>query len=239
MHVSYCLDDAQPALVVSLTDNSRLHVELLNNIYDVSIPLAVEQWHHIVIAHNLSQSDSIRILINGSRVVVFISSKPYRYEKRNNQPIIDSSGNFFVGQAMRTINITSNSMKSDFEFDTQRAFYGEITFLNLWQRILSDHELHQLATDCHAQRQECGDAVSWMDFVNDITGEIKIHWPSGIYSLFGKKFLSRNKFLFEYNFLLLQLIVLRNNGFMNLVIIIVVNLRVILFSFYRYKNKNI
>ena len=87
-------------------------------------------------------------------------------------------------------------MKSDFEFDIQRAFYGEIAFLNLWQKTLSDHELNQLATDCHAQRQECGDAVSWMDFVNDITGEIQIHWPSGIYSLFGNRFsIETNEFL--------------------------------------------
>ncbi|CAF0804146.1 unnamed protein product [Rotaria sordida] len=181
----YKTDDAQPVLLVSFIDNSRLHVELLNNIYDVSIPLSLEQWHHISITHNLSESDNIRIMINGTRVVVLISSKTYRYEKRNHQTIIDSGGDFFVGQALRTTNLTSNSMTGDFEFDIQRAFYGEIAFINLWQKILSDHELHQLANDCHAQRQECGDAVTWMDFVNDIKGEIKIHWPSGIYSLFG------------------------------------------------------
>ncbi|CAF2940230.1 unnamed protein product [Rotaria sp. Silwood2] len=179
------IDDTQPVLLVSLIENSRLHVELLNSIYDVSIPLSLEQWHHISIAHNLSHSENIKIMINGTRVVVLVSSKTYRYEKRNYQTIIDSGGDFFVGQAIRTTNLTSNSMTGDFEFDTQRAFYGEIAFLNLWQKILSDRELHQLANDCHAQRQECGDAVTWMDFVNDIKGEINIHWPSGIYSVFG------------------------------------------------------
>jgi hypothetical protein len=181
------LDDTLPVLLVSLIDSSRLHVELLNNIYDVSIPLAMEQWHHIGIAHNLSRSEGIKIMINGSLVVVLISSKNSRYDKRNFQQIIDSGGDLFVGQAIHRRNLSSISMTEDREFDIQRAFYGEIAFLNFWQKILSDYELHQLAIDCHVQRQECGDAIAWMDFVNDIKGEIRIHWPSGIYSLFGKK----------------------------------------------------
>jgi len=147
----------------------------------------MEQWHHIGIAHNLSRNDGIKIMINGSLVVVLISSKIPQYKKQNFQTIIDSGGDLFVGQAIQRTNLSSISMTEDSDFDIQRAFYGEIAFLNFWQRILSDYELHQLAIDCHVQRQECGDAVAWMDFVNDIKGEIKIHWPSGIYSLFGKR----------------------------------------------------
>jgi hypothetical protein len=124
-------------------------------------------------------------MINGSLVVVIISSKSIRNEKKSHSTIIVSGGYFFVGQAIRTIDSTSISMTGDFQFDDQKAFYGELAFLNLWQKLLSDYELQQLAIDCHVQRQECGDAVAWMDFVNDIKGEIKIHWPSGIYSLFG------------------------------------------------------
>jgi hypothetical protein len=125
-------------------------------------------------------------MINGSLVVVMMSSKTVRNENKPHSSIIVSGGYFFVGQAILTTDVTKISMTGDFEFDTQRAFYGEIGFLNLWQKLLSDYELQQLAIDCHAQRQECGDAVAWMDFVNDIKGEIKLHWPSGIYSLFGK-----------------------------------------------------
>jgi hypothetical protein len=162
-------------------------MELLNHIYDVSTPLVINQWHHIAIAHDLSRSDAIKILINGSLVVVLISSKNVRYDKRNHQTIIGSGGDFFVGQAIRTTNLIGISTTGDTDFDNQRAFYGELAYLNLWQKVLSDRDLHQLAIDCHVQRQQCGDAVAWMDFVNDIKGEIKIHWPSGIYSLFGKQ----------------------------------------------------
>jgi hypothetical protein len=174
-------------LLVSLIDGSRLHVELLNNVYDVSMPLAMEQWHHIGIAHNLARNEGIKIMINGSLVVVLISSKNHN-TRRNSPRIIDSGGDLFVGQAIDRANASSTSMIEDSIFDIQRAFYGEIAFLNFWQRVLSDSELHQLAIDCHVQRQECGDAVAWMDFVNDIKGEIKIYWPSGIYSVFGKEF---------------------------------------------------
>ncbi|CAF3578226.1 unnamed protein product [Adineta steineri] len=180
----YKIDDHPPVLLVSIIDNSRLHIELLNHIYDVSTPLPMNQWHHVSIAHHLSRSEGIKIMINGSLVVVLISSKLSSHDKRNHHAIISSGGDFFVGQTIRTINVTSISTTEDFEFDTQRAFYGEIAFLNLWQKVLSEHELSQLATDCHVQRQECGDAVPWMDFVNDIKGGIKIHWPSGLYSLF-------------------------------------------------------
>ena len=168
-------------------------MQLLNYVYEISTPLAVEQWHHISITQNLSRSESIRIMINGSRVVVLTLPKINQYNRKFHETIIDSGGDFFVGQAIRTTtNFTTISMTGDFEFDEQNAFYGEISFLNLWQKILSDYELHQLANDCHAQRRKCGDAIAWMDFVNDIKGDIKIHWPSGIYSLFGKIF-SKNK----------------------------------------------
>ena len=170
-------------VLVSLTESSRLHVEILNNVYDVSTPLALEQWHHVAIAHNLSRSENIKIMINSSMMVVLISSKT----ARSNRPkAIDSGGDFFVGQAIRPTNFTGTSISGDLEFDSQRAFYGELAFLNIWQKMLSENELHQLAMDCHVQKQECGDAVTWMDFVNDIKGEIQIHWPSGIYALFGK-----------------------------------------------------
>lgn len=194
------LDDTLPVLLVSLIDNSRLHVELLNNIYDVSFPLAMNQWHHIGIAHNLSRNEGIKIMINGSLVVVLISSKISSYKKRTSPTIIDSGGDLYVGQTIHRTNLSGISMTESREFDTQRAFYGELVFLNIWQRLLSDYELHQLAIDCHLQRQECGDAVAWMDFVNDIKGEIKIHWPSGIYSVFSKKILLGKKktfFLFK------------------------------------------
>jgi hypothetical protein len=136
-------------------------------------------------------------MINGSLVVVMMSSKTVRNENKPHSSIIVSGGYFFVGQAILTTDVTKISMTGDFEFDTQRAFYGEIGFLNLWQKLLSDYELQQLAIDCHAQRQECGDAVAWMDFVNDIKGEIKLHWPSGIYSLFGKILLKMQVFIFQ------------------------------------------
>ncbi|CAF1216788.1 unnamed protein product [Rotaria magnacalcarata] len=180
----YKTDDTQSVLLVSLIDNARLHVELLDDIYDVPVPLSREQWHHIAIAHNLSQSENIKILINGTRVILLTSSRHYRHQTRNQQRIIDSGGDLFVGQTIRTTNLTSNSMTGDLEFDNQRTFYGEITLLNIWQKILPDHDLHLLANDCHAQRRLCGDAVTWMDFVNDIKGEVKIHWPSGIFSIF-------------------------------------------------------
>ncbi|CAF4441181.1 unnamed protein product, partial [Adineta steineri] len=122
----YKIDDHPPVLLVSIIDNSRLHIELLNHIYDVSTPLPMNQWHHVSIAHHLSRSEGIKIMINGSLVVVLISSKLSSHDKRNHHAIISSGGDFFVGQTIRTINVTSISTTEDFEFDTQRAFYGEI-----------------------------------------------------------------------------------------------------------------
>ena len=184
--MSGILDDPLPVLLVSLIDSSRLHVELLNNIYDISLPLALEQWHHISIAHNLVGNDPIKININGSLVVVLISSKATRVDRKTSTKTIASGGNLFVGQAIRQTNTLSTSMTDDGDFDSRRAFYGELAFLNFWQKVLSDGELYRLASDCHVQRQECGDAVAWMDFVNDIKGGIRIHWPSDVYSLFSK-----------------------------------------------------
>ena len=147
------LDDVLPVLLVSLIDNSRLHVELLDNIYDVSNPLTIEHWHHISIAHNLARNDGIKILVNGSLVVFFISSKPTRYHKRTIPISIDSGGDLIVGQALRLTNQSSMSMTEDSDFDQQQAFIGELVYLNIWQRILPDYQLQKLAVDCHVQRQ--------------------------------------------------------------------------------------
>ena len=182
----FVLDDADSVLLVSLTPNLRLHVEVLNRIYDVSVPLAIDQWHHVTIAHHLSRRDEIKIMLNSSLVLVLISSKRQHADRRDQFTVIDSGGELFVGQAVHPTNLTGTSITGDLEFDMQRAFHGEITFLNIWQKMLADNELHQLAIDCHVQRQECGDAVTWMDFVNDIKGETQIHWPSGIYTLFSR-----------------------------------------------------
>ena len=154
--------------------------------YDVSISLIPNEWQHIAIAHHLSGSKEISIRINGSPVVTLISSRILPHGRRK-QTTISSGGDFFVGQTARPRNVTRTSTAGDIEFDHKQAFRGEISYLNLWQKILTDYELDQLAGDCHRQKQACGDAVSWMDFVNDIKGEVKIHWPSGISELFGKR----------------------------------------------------
>ena len=177
-------DDVHPVLLVSLTENFRLHVQILNHLYDMSTPLAVEQWHHVAIAHHLARHDHIKIMINSSLVLVLMSTKSSRNERRPRSAVLDGGGDFVVGQNLRPTNFTSANTIGDLEFDASRAFYGELAFLNIWQKMLSDNELQQLAIDCHVQKQECGDAVAWMDFVNDIKGEIQIHWPSGIYALF-------------------------------------------------------
>ena len=185
-HHGFVLDDADTVLLVSLTSNLRLNVKVWNRIYDVSVPLASDQWHHVTIAHHLSRRDEIKIMLNSSLVLVLISSNRQHSDRRDQFIAIDSGGELFVGQAARPRNTTGTSMTGDLEFDMQRAFHGEITFLNIWQKMMADNEMHQLAMDCHVQRQECGDAVTWMDFVNDIKGETQIHWPSGIYTLFGR-----------------------------------------------------
>lgn len=185
MNSTNFLDDILPVLLVSVTEYSHLHVEILNRVYDTSMSLAAEEWHHVAIAHNLFRADEIKIMINGSLVVVLTSPENAYDHRRSRLRVIDSGGDFFVGQMLPTTNTSSIATSVDLEFDSRRALFGELAFLNIWQKMFSDNELQQLAIDCHVQRQECGDAVAWMDFVNDINGEIRIHWPSSIFDLFG------------------------------------------------------
>lgn len=185
------LDDVSSALLVSLTESGWLRIEILNNVYYPSIPLIAEKWNHVAIAHHLSRSEQIKVMVNGTSAVVRIEQNSMREERRTRLHMLDGGGDLFVGQALASTSNTSGTTIGELEFDSHRAFHGEITFMNIWQKMLSDNELQQLAIDCHVQKQECGDAIAWMDFVNDIKGEIRIHWPSGIYSLFSS--LSKNK----------------------------------------------
>ena len=52
-------------------------------------------------------------------------------------------------------------------FNTEEAVIGDVSQLNLWSRVLSDNDIHNLAWSCGTFT---GDVANWADFSDDFIG---------------------------------------------------------------------
>jgi latrophilin 2 len=86
---------------------------------------------------------------------------------------IPGGGDLVLGQSSR-------SPYNGHSFDLQYAFIGDIAFANIWSRVMLRSEVKDLRNDC--VMLQCGDVVEWADFRSGTRGDMKIRWPSRIFS---------------------------------------------------------
>ena len=55
------------------------------------------------------------------------------------------------------------------DFTAQESFYGDLSQLNIWDRVLSVNEIYDLSTTCF---HEIGNVVAWSDFAPQTTKSI-------------------------------------------------------------------
>ena len=60
-------------------------------------------------------------------------------------------------------------------FDASQSFIGELTDLNIWNRVLSASEISKLSKLCHGGR---GNVKKWSDFKVGIRGNVRVVSPS-------------------------------------------------------------
>ena len=87
------------------------------------------------------------------------------------QKVIPGGGELVLGQASRT-------PQTENDFDPKEAFMGEMGFVNIWHRVMSQYEIEGLVGDCTFTN--CGDAIEWADFRSGTRGLVRLRWPSYI-----------------------------------------------------------
>ena len=60
-------------------------------------------------------------------------------------------------------------------FDATQNYVGELTDLNMWNRVLNATEISNLSKSCHGGR---GNVKKWSDFKVGIRGDVRVITPS-------------------------------------------------------------
>ncbi|KAJ7417533.1 hypothetical protein WISP_63915 [Willisornis vidua] len=62
-------------------------------------------------------------------------------------------------------------------FNPAESFVGSISQLNIWDHVLSPHQVKSLATSCPEELQK-GNVLAWPDFLPGVVGRVKIDYKS-------------------------------------------------------------
>ena len=59
-------------------------------------------------------------------------------------------------------------------FDSSQAYVGDLSDVNMWNKVLSGEEISSMSGQCHSEE---GNVFEWSDF-NDVHGDAKVVEPS-------------------------------------------------------------
>ena len=92
---------------------------------------------------------------------------------------LKSSGSGFkTGHVTKTNGILIIGQEQDSfggGFDANQNYLGELTDLNIWNRVLSASEITKLSKSCHGGR---GNVKKWSDFKVGMRGNVRVISPS-------------------------------------------------------------
>ncbi|XP_074649069.1 adhesion G protein-coupled receptor L3-like [Tubulanus polymorphus] len=91
--------------------------------------------------------------------------------KNARRKIIPARGSLVLGQSSK-----SDDTKL---FNTDYAFVGDLSHVNIWNYVKTPTEVKQLSEDC--KFTYCGNVVQWAHFREGTRGALKMRWPSGIF----------------------------------------------------------
>lgn len=75
-----------------------------------------------------------------------------------------------------------SSRQPNFTFNSNLAFVGDISHLNIWNDVKNPEEVQNIHVSC--TYMYCGNVVQWADFRSGTRGAMRMRWPSGIYGMY-------------------------------------------------------
>ena len=114
-------------------------------------------WHHICVSWE-SLAGTWEIYKDGK-----YQASGYKVKAAHH---IKTDGTLTIGQ-------DQDSLGGD--FDISQSYIGELTDLNIWNRVLNETEISNLSKSCHGGR---GNVKKWSDFKVGIRGDVRVISPS-------------------------------------------------------------
>ena len=103
------------------------------------------KWHHVVVTWNYNTKE-VSVYIDGKL-------KPIYYHRQNKAGVIKGKGALVIGQD-QDVYLG--------EFDVNQSFQGNLTSVNMWDRVLTSGEISE-----HAKKYPSGEGnvIKWVDLV--------------------------------------------------------------------------
>ena len=114
-------------------------------------------WHHICASWE-NKAGSWKVYKDGVPQAGGVSFKTSQ--------VIDTDGILVIGQEQDMFGGG---------FDADQSYIGELTDLNIWNRVLGDSEVYHLSKSCHGGR---GNVKKWCDFKVGLRGDVRVISPS-------------------------------------------------------------
>ena len=90
----------------------------------------------------------------------------------------DSGSGLKTGYRIQTYGILTIGQDQDSlggDFDASQSYVGELTDLNMWNKVLNASEVNNLSNSCNGGR---GNVKKWSDFKVGIRGDVRVVSPS-------------------------------------------------------------
>ena len=124
------------------------------------------KWHYVCVTWD-GQSSHVKMYLDGI-YKAGIAAKHFQ--------VIAKDGFLVIGQEQDSFGGG---------FDKNQNFIGELTAVNIWNRVLSEEEISTNARQCHVTSVS-GDAISWVDFTQGELNGQAAFVPSSCFGMNGK-----------------------------------------------------
>ncbi|XP_068690536.1 neuronal pentraxin receptor-like [Montipora foliosa] len=153
--VSYSLSTNYNEIVMGRMSDIRFYVN--EQSVDTGVSVDDGNWHHVCITWEST---------NGSWKVYKDGNEQAQGSQLKTGYKIKTNGILTVGQEQ-------DSFGGD--FDPTQSYLGELTGLNIWNRVLSLSEILKISKSCHVGQ---GNVKKWSDFKVGIRGNVRVISPS-------------------------------------------------------------
>nr|XP_006812501.1 PREDICTED: uncharacterized protein LOC100374304 [Saccoglossus kowalevskii] len=150
--ISYAVSGSFSEFVLYDTSNLELYVRLSGG-GDSGISVHDNEWHHLCVTWS-SNGGTWAIYDNGGLGASGLNLR---------------SGSSIRGGGVLIIGQEQDSLGGG--YDSNQALKGEMTYFNMWSRILSDDEIGQLAAECNGETE--GDLFAWSLDNLDLGGSVE------------------------------------------------------------------
>ncbi|XP_055512106.1 C-reactive protein-like [Leucoraja erinacea] len=136
---SYASSRHHNELLIWQKTNAQLDLYLGSVITGLSLPKMDAWLRHICVSWE-SQNGEITVWVNGKRSLRKVSSKG---------GFVKNGGQFFIGQEQDSVGG---------HFDIEQSFVGEMTDVNMWDRVLKPYEIELINRGCYS---DGGNIIDW------------------------------------------------------------------------------